>query len=267
VPFQRAAATTPKEILMDSSEQSTTLLNDPIASGDTATGPRQPTTHPDANRLRKLGALAGIAGPILLVIYFVTPALTGWPYAGASAQHLTAYANSHALLFYAGGWLQATGALLSILFFLTLLKLSDTPMTFAGLVTVVGCAILLAVVLIEAALLEAVPMAAHAGDSATVATTFALSNGVFARIFPLAPAPMLFAGIGYALRPAALGAGYARSARLVAAAFVVAGITAVFGTVGLILAIVMSIVQAVWILSTAVALARSARPIHERLVA
>lgn len=210
--------------------------------------------------MRRLGALAGIVGPILLVIYFVTPAVTGWPYAGASAQHLTDYANSHALLFYAGGWLQASGAVLSILFFLTLLKLSDTPLSFAGLVTIVGCAILLAVVLIEAALLEAVPMAAHAGDTTTVATTFALSNGVFARIFPLAPAPMLFAGIGYALRPAALGTGHARSARIVAAAFVVAGIAAVFSTIGLILAIVMSAVQAVWILAAAIALALSTRP-------
>lgn len=196
---------------------------------------------------------------MLLVIYFVTPALTGWPYAGAPAQQLTSYANPHALLFYAGGWLQATGALLSILFFLTLLKISDTPLSFAGLVTIVGCAILLAVVLVEAALLEAVPMAAHAGDTPTVATTFALSNGVFARIFPLAPAPMLFAGIGYALRPAALNTGYARSARIVAAAFVVAGIAAVFSTVGLILAIVMSVVQAIWILAAAIALALSTR--------
>ena len=29
-----------------------------------------------------------------------------------------------------------------------------------------------------------------------MATAFALSNGVFARIFPLAPAPILFTGIG-----------------------------------------------------------------------
>jgi hypothetical protein len=248
---------------MHSNESAAARVDDPIRADRTAGRPRPPSGL-DANRLRKLGALAGIAGPVLLVVYFGTPALTGWPYAGAPAQQLTDYANSHSLLFYAGGWLQATGALLSILFFLALLMLSDAQLSFAGLVTIVGCAVLLSVVLIEAALLEAVPIAAHAGDTATVATTFALSNGVFARIFPLAPAPMVFAGIGYALRPAALSTAYARSARIVAAAFVIAGIAAVFSTIGLILAIVMSVVQAFWILAAAIALARSARPARQR---
>ncbi|MDT0466862.1 hypothetical protein RM764_28300 [Streptomyces sp. DSM 41699] len=129
----------------------------------------------------------------------------------------------------------------------------------AGLVTLVGCAVLLAVVLIEAALLEAVPAAAHAKDAATVATAFALSNGVFARIFPLAPAPLLFIGIGYALRPSVLHKRYANSAKVVAALFVVAGIAAIFGTPGLIFAIVMSVVQAIWILTAAIGLSVSSR--------
>ena len=209
--------------------------------------------------LRRLGGLAGIVGPVLLVIYFAVPALAGWPYAGATAQKLVKYATSHELLFYAGGWLQATGAVLSILFFLVLLKLSGSVQQIAGLVTLVGGALLLSVVLIEAALLEAVPMAASAGDQATVATTFALSNGVFARIFPLGPAPLLFAGIGYALAPSVLAPGYARAARLIAALFVLAGLAAVFSTVGLIFAIVMSVVQAVWICAAAIALTRTRR--------
>ncbi len=212
-----------------------------------------------ADRLRLLGTVAGVAGPLLLVIYFAAPAVTHWPYAGAKPKELVDYADSHSLLFYAGGWLQATGALLSIVFFLALLKLSGTATRMSGLATTVGCALLLSVVVIEAALLEAVPVAASAGDTATVATTFALSNGVFARIFPLAPAPLLFAGIGFALRPAALGPRFGRSALVVAALFVAAGVAAIFGTVGLIFAIVMSVVQAVWILTAAIALGLSWR--------
>ncbi|WP_055490363.1 hypothetical protein [Streptomyces sp. TP-A0356] len=200
-----------------------------------------------------------------MIIYFAVPALAGWPYAGASPHQLISYANSHTLLFYAGGWLQATGATLSILFFLTLLNHSGTARQMAGLVTLVGCAVLLAVVLIEAAFLEAVPAAAHAKDPATVATAFALSNGVFARIFPLAPAPLLFIGIGYALRPSVLHKQYANSAKIVAALFVVAGIAAVFGTPGLIFAIVMSVVQALWILTAAVALGVSSRRTRQAL--
>jgi hypothetical protein len=49
---------------------------------------------------------------VLLAAYFIAPALTNWPYAAESPGKLTAYATAHHLLFYVGGWLQATGALL-----------------------------------------------------------------------------------------------------------------------------------------------------------
>jgi hypothetical protein len=208
--------------------------------------------------MRKWGAAAGILGPVLLVIYFATPAFVHWPYAGASPTDLIAYATAHSSLFYVGGWLQVTGAALSVLFFLVLLQLSGARARLAGAVTLVGAALLLSVVTIEAALLEAVPMAAAAGDQATVATTFALSNGVFARIFPLAPAPLLFAGVGLALRCApVLPRFFARSALVIAGLFVLSGIAAIFGTPGLIFAIAMSGVQAIWIAAAAIALAAS----------
>lgn len=107
-------------------------------------------------------------------------------------------------------------------------------------------------------LLEAVPVAAANGDQATVATAFALSNGVFARIFPLAPAPLVFAGIGFALSATTvLPRLFPRSAVLISGLFLIAGLAAVFATVGLILAIVMSVVEAVWIAAAAIAFART----------
>ncbi|WP_186382921.1 hypothetical protein, partial [Amycolatopsis rhizosphaerae] len=189
-----------------------------------------------------------------------TPAFTAWPSAGESPDRLLSYALGHETLFYAGGWLQVTGALLSIVFFLVLLQLSGARHRLAGAAALVGCALLLAVVTIEAALLEAVPMAAHTGDRATVATAFALSNGVFARIFPLAPAPLVFAAIGLALSGSPLlRPVFGRAALVIAALFAVAGIAAVFGTAGLVFAIVMSVAQALWIATTAVALAFARR--------
>ena len=78
----------------------------------------------------------------------------------------------------------------------------------------------------------------------------------FARIFPLAPAPLIFAGVGVALRDGGLlPAPFATAALLIAGLFVMAGILAVFGTVGLILAIVMSVVEAMWILAAGITFA------------
>jgi hypothetical protein len=207
-------------------------------------------------RLRLVAALAGIIGPVLLAAYFVIPELVGWPSASESGSRLTAYADPHRLLFYLGGWLQATGALLSVVFILVLLQHSGARRTLAGSATLIGCAALLSVVAIEAALLEAVPVAAANGDHATVATAFALSNGVFVRIYPLAPAPLVFAGIGFALmQTTILPRAFGRSAVLISGLFLIAGFAAVFGTAGLILANVMSGAEAIWIPAAAVAFA------------
>jgi hypothetical protein len=171
------------------------------------------------------------------------------------------FATGHAWLFYAAGWLQATGSLLSVLFFLVLLQLSGARGRLAGALTLTGTALLLAVVTVEAVLTEAVPMAAATNDRTTVATTFALANdGVFARIFPLAAAPLIFAGIGLALRTESpLPRAFARSALLLAGLFLLSGIAAVFGSPGLICATVMSVLQAVWIVAAALGLALSNR--------
>jgi hypothetical protein len=220
---------------------------------DQAAEPSQP-----GRRLRVLGALAGIIGPVLLAAYFIMPALIGWPSAGESAGRLTAYADAHRLIFYLGGWLQATGALLSIVFILVLLQHSGARRALAGSVTLVGCGVLLSVVAVEAALLEAVPAAAAHGDHATVATAFALSNGVFVRIYALAPAPLVFAGIGFALsQTTILPRAFGRTAVLISGLFLIAGLAAVFGTAGLTLATVMSAAEAIWIPAAAIAFART----------
>jgi hypothetical protein len=204
--------------------------------------------------VRRVGAIAGLVGPALLVAYFATPAFVGWPFAGAGADVLVAYANSHSLIFYLGGWLQVTGAAASVVFFLSLVARSGGRGSMGALIAIVGGAVLLAVVCIEAALLVAVPMAAAAGDRATVAAAFALSNGAFARIFGIAPAPLLLGGIGLVLLGSTvLPRFFAWSAIGLALAFVLAAFAAVFGPVGLIVSIVLSVLQAVWTAAAAVA--------------
>jgi hypothetical protein len=218
-----------------------------------------PLASQPGRRLRILGALVGITGPVLLAAYFIVPALIGWPSAGESAGRLTAYADAHRLLFFLGGWLQATGALLSIVFILVLLQCSGARRALAGSVTLIGCGVLLSVVAVEAALLEAVPVAAAHGDHATVATAFALSNGVFVRIYALAPAPLVFAGIGFGLWQATiLPRAFSRTAVLISGLFLFAGLAAVFGSAGLTMATVMSAAEAIWIPAAAIAFARPA---------
>jgi hypothetical protein len=145
-----------------------------------------------------------------------------------------------------------------VVFLLVLLQHSGARRTLAGSAALTGCAVLLSVVAVEAAMLEAVPIAAANGDHATVATGFELASGVLVRIYPLIPAPLVFAGIGFALSGSSiLPRAFARTAVLVSALFLVSGLAAVFGTAGLIFATVMSVVEAVWIPAAAITYART----------
>lgn len=209
-------------------------------------------------RLRTIAALCGIAGPLALSVYFAAPAFTNWPYGGASAVQLIAYANGHQTLFYAGAWLQVTGTLLSVIFFLALVQLAGAVTRFPGLVVIVASASLLGLVLVEAAFLIAVPIAAAAGDASTVVTAFDLSNGVFVRVFPLAPASGSYLGLGAViLGSQVLQRWFGYAAIAIGLAFVAAGLLAVFSPIGLISAIVLSVAQELWIVAAAVALWRS----------
>jgi len=146
---------------------------------------------------------------------------------------------------------------LSVVLFLALVKLAAPGGSVAGLVVVVGSAALLAVVLVEAAFLVAVPLAAAAGDDATVATAFAMSNGVFVRIFPLAPASATLIALGLVLRAAGLlDRRLATAAIALGFGFEVAGIVAIVSVAGVAAVIVLSVGQAAWTLVAGVALLR-----------
>src|SRR5262249_816146 len=86
---------------------------------------------------RTAAALCGIAGPACLVASFAAPAFPGWPYAGASPDRVVLYATTHASLFYAGAWLQVTGTLLSLVFYLALLREAGELGKFWGSVLIV----------------------------------------------------------------------------------------------------------------------------------
>ncbi len=207
----------------------------------------------------RLVAACGVAGPIALVAYFAAPAFLAWPYSGAPSGVLVTYATAHESLFYGGAWLQSTGTLLSVVFFLALMLRGGAGGRLSGQVLMVSCAALLSVVLIESALLVAVPMAAVAGDRATVATTFALSNGAFIRIFPLAPSSVTYIALGLVI----LGSGvlhrrFGQAALAIGVVFEVAGAVAIFTSSAPIVIAVLAAGQALWVIAAAVAVWRSA---------
>ncbi len=204
-------------------------------------------------RQRALAA-CGIAGPGALVVYFVTPAFTGWPYAGASPESLTLFANAHAGLFNAGAWLQGTGTVLCVAFFVGILQLAGPLGRPASVIALISAAALLSVVLVEGALLVAAPVAAAGGDTGTVATTFALSNRAFLRTFAIAPASVTYMALGVALlRSRPLGGRLAYAAIGLGAAFELAGLAAVFTAVALAAIAALSVLQALWIVAAAIA--------------
>lgn len=211
----------------------------------------------DRRATTRLTAACGVVGTVALIAYFAAPAFLSWPYSGAPAAQLTAYALNHQSVFYAGAWLQSTGTLLCVIFFVGLIRLAGASNRAPGLLVIVASASLLSVVLVESALMVAVPMAASAGDTSTVATTFALSNGVFVRVFPLAPSSATYIALGLTLLASGpIHRAYGYVAVGIGVAFELAGLAAVFSSAALIVVATLAAGQALWVAAAAVALWR-----------
>ena len=200
----------------------------------------------------------GVAGPALLVIYFATPFVAGWPFNGGSPTAIASYASSHSTLFYAGAWLQTIGTLLSVVFLIGVMTTARASTDVAGVMVVVGCGSLLAVVLVESALTAYVPTAAAAGDAQSAATAFGLINGVFAHVFPLAPASVPYLGLGAIIvRSSVIDRRFGYAAIGLGLAFQLAGALAVFSSAGIILVGALAGLQALWVIAAALAFDRT----------
>jgi hypothetical protein len=198
----------------------------------------------------------------MLLVYFgsplIAPSLAKVLYSAhpTTTQVLAAGGRYHELL-YAGTWLQATGALLSVIFFLALADLADDARSLARSVVQLGAAALVAVVLAEGVFTLTWATAAVNGQAASSRTSFDLM-AAFIRVFGLIPAPAIYISLGLLLlRADALPAVFARLALALGAAFAICGVIAVMlpaatgpiaGLAGL---------QAFWIIAAAVALRRT----------
>jgi len=88
-------------------------------------------------------------------------------------------ATRYHTLWFLGTWLQATGSLLSVVFFLALVQRAGATARLAGLLTILGSAVLLAVVLVEGVFTIDLAQAAVNGHQVTSLTSFDIMTPTF----------------------------------------------------------------------------------------
>ena len=199
-------------------------------------------------------ALSGILGLLFLGLYFGVGAAIGLASLppGASATQVLHVATQYHDVWLLGAWLQATGSLLSVIFFLGLVQLAGAATRLSGMLTLLGSAVLLGVVLIEGVFTIDLAQAAADGHHATAISSFDLMT-VFAHIYPIVPAPLIFLALGTILLGSSL------LPRIFAYLALALGcLYAVVGLVGLFTSPILTLVplglQSLWILAAALVL-------------
>jgi hypothetical protein len=213
----------------------------------------------------------GVLGPLMLGAYFTAPLfatqLGSVLYAAhpTTVQVVNAGRRYHELL-YAGTWLQATGALLAVIFFLALADMTGQGRSLAPKITQLGSAVLLAVVLAEAVFTLTWASAAVNGLPASSRASFDLMS-TFIRVFPIVPAPALYLSVGVLLLDSTtLPRAFARLALVLGAAFALTGLAGVFLPAATAATAGLSGLQILWIIAAAITLdARAHRKQQRRL--
>jgi hypothetical protein len=201
-------------------------------------------------RTRVLVVLCGILGTAALGVYFgAAPPL---PPADASVAQVASAATQYHDQWLLGAWIQAMGALLSVVFFVALVHLAGGAARLAGSLTFIGSAVLLAVTLIEGAFTIAIAEAAANGHAATALSSYDLM-GVFIYIYPLAPAPLILLPLGAVLLGSRLlPRAFSYLALGLGIAYLIVGFAGLF-TTPLLTLVVLSL-QSVWVVAAAIAL-------------
>src|SRR6266702_1168375 len=140
----------------------------------------------------------------------------------------------------------------SVVFFLALVQRAGGTVQLAGLLTILGSAVLLAVVLIEGVFTLDLAQAAVNGHQVTSLTSFDIMT-VFTHIYPIAPAPLIFLALGTVLLGSRLLPrvfGYVAVA--LGIAFEIVGLVGLF-TIPVLTLVVLGL-QSLWVLAAAITL-------------
>jgi len=199
-------------------------------------------------------ALCGILGTVLLGLYFGVGFSAGLAQLSSQATmaQVVSVATRYHTLWFLGTWLQATGSLLSVVFFLALVQRAGAMARLAGLLTILGSAVLLAVVLVEGVFTIDLAQAAVNGHQVTSLTSFDIMT-VFTYVYPIVPAPVIFLALGTILLGSRLlPRVFGVLAFGLGIAFAIVGLVGLFTTP--ILTIVVLSLQALWVLGAAITL-------------
>jgi hypothetical protein len=208
-------------------------------------------------RQQRLWATAcGVVGSALLVVYFAAaPPLPALNSSTAAVVHTGSAYHATWLL---GAWLQSAGSLLSVVFFLLLVRFAGGRDSLAGTLVSVGCGVLLSVVAVEGLAEIVLAQAAVNGHPSTAVTAYDLVSA-FIHVFPLVPSPLILLGTGAVLFGSdLLPHGFAVVAVGLGAGYVAVALGGLFAAPAL--TIVVLVLQALWVLAVALTLALRSKP-------
>jgi hypothetical protein len=148
-----------------------------------------------------LPALSGLLGTVLLGTYFGVGFKIGIAQldASASTSQVMGMALSYHHLLLIGTWLQATGSALIIIFLVAMVYRARAQTAMAGQVSLIGMAVLLALVLLEGVCTIAMGQGATFGHPEVTLAAFNFMTD-FSYAYAFGPAPLIFMALGLILR-------------------------------------------------------------------
>lgn len=217
-----------------------------------------PVERTQPSRSRRWLAGCGIAGPVLLALYFSAPAavprLARLMYGTApGTRQIVVVGANYRFLLAVGSWLQGMGALLCVVFLLALVHWAGGSGTLAGLLVLLGAAVLLAVVLAEMVFTLTWASAASAGQQISARAAYDLMAS-FTRVFPIVPAPTVYLSLAAVLAAGqrVLPAIFTRLAAALGVGFVLVGLAGVLTSSAAAGSAALSGLQDLWILAAGI---------------
>ena len=226
-----------------------------IAGGVTVTS--SATTH-------RAVALCGLLGVAALGVYYSVP--LPLPLPGAPIEDIVRFGTRYHDHILIDAWLQAVGSLLAVIFFVAVVQLAGGFRRLAGWIALVGSSAVLAMSLLDVTLIFGSMQGAATGHLTTALTCFDLTY-VFIHVFPIAPAPATFFGLGATLLGSSLlPRAFAYTALVLAVGFVTLGFVGLFAPAVNGAMVVLLSSQELWIAAAALMLiAPGARRQAERV--